>query len=109
MTVTEIQESLEVSVPLSSLYRTLAVMNESGVVSTHHSGQGLTRYELAEWLTGHHHHLVCTRCGTVDDIEIDVEHERQLEVLVSTLAGGANFDVSDHSLEIDGLCHRCQR
>lgn len=108
MTVGELQESLNDGVPLSSLYRTLALMSDTGIISLHHSAHGLTRYELAEWLAGHHHHLVCITCGSVDDIEISVEDERGLELLVQSLAGKSGFAVTDHSLEIDGECRRCQ-
>lgn len=108
MTVAEIQGSLEVTVPLSSLYRTLQVMSDAGVVSPHHSSSGSTRYELAEWLMGHHHHLVCTKCGSVEDIEISSTQEKSLGRLVSALADGSGFVATDHSLEIDGLCRGCQ-
>lgn len=109
MTVSELQAATGEAVPLSSLYRTLSVMSEAGVLSTHHSAEGLTRYELAEWLTGHHHHLVCITCGSVDDIEIAPEHEERLERLVEALAARSRFVPNDHSLEIDGECWRCRQ
>lgn len=109
MTVAELQATLSTPIPLSSLYRSLSVMSEAGIVSPHHSGHGVTRYELAEWLTGHHHHLVCVSCGSVNDIEISSDHEQRLKELVSTLAAGSDFAASDHSLEIDGECRECRR
>ena len=51
------------AVPLSSFYRTLTVLEDAEVLAPHHGARGLTRYELAEWIGGHHHHLVCTNCG----------------------------------------------
>lgn len=107
MTVPEIHGSLRSTVPLSSLYRTLQVLSDSGVVSLHHSGSSSTRYELAEWLMGHHHHLICTNCGSVDDIEVSEQQEAGLAQVVKTLAEASGFSATDHSLEIDGVCHRC--
>lgn len=95
------------SLPLSSLYRTLSVLEEAGVLAPHYSSPGLTRYELAEWLTGHHHHLVCLSCGQVDDIDAPEPLEARLKELVSDVAATARFTESNHSLEIEGRCARC--
>lgn len=104
----ELNDELGPAVPLSSLYRTLAVLEESGVVAPHFASKGLTRYELAEWLTGHHHHLVCTECGTVEDVEVPPEVERQVRAIVDQIAGLASFAPTNHALEIDGRCTRCR-
>lgn len=103
----ELYEHLHRSVPLSSLYRSLAVLEEAGILDPHHGARGLTRYELAEWLTGHHHHLVCVECGTVDDIRLPDTVEAALERLVAEVADSAAFSSQAHSLEIEGRCPRC--
>lgn len=95
-------------VPLSSIYRSLSVLEGAGVVSPHYSTKGVTRYELAEWLTGHHHHLVCVSCGEVEDIAIDSELEAQLESIVDRIGDDVGFAPADHALEIEGRCTRCQ-
>lgn len=95
-------------VPLSSIYRSLAVLEDAGVVAPHYSTKGITRYELAEWLAGHHHHLVCVHCGLVEDIEIDDEVEARLEGVVATISSGVSFSATDHALEIEGRCSKCQ-
>ncbi len=95
-------------VPLSSIYRSLSVFEDAGVVSPHYSTKGVTRYELAEWLTGHHHHLVCVNCGVVEDIEIDDRLETQLEAIVEEIGRDVSFAPVDHALEIDGNCRQCQ-
>jgi Fe2+ or Zn2+ uptake regulation protein len=94
-------------VPLSSLYRTLAILEEAGVVSHHLGAKGLTRYELAEWLTGHHHHLLCTRCGSVSDVQIPANQEESVRGLVTEIAALASFTPTDHTLEIEGRCSNC--
>jgi Fur family ferric uptake transcriptional regulator len=96
------------SVPLSSLYRSLTVLDDAGVLRKHHDADGLARFELAEWLAGHHHHVVCTGCGLVEDVELDADAETTLHDLAARIAGGAGYEVSDHVLEIEGVCGACR-
>lgn len=103
----DLYDSIGDTVPLSSIYRSLAVLEEAGVISPHYSTKGVTRYELAEWLMGHHHHLVCLECGQVEDIEIAAEIETQLETIVESIGREVSFAPRDHALEIEGLCSRC--
>ncbi len=103
----DLYASIGDTVPLSSIYRSLAVLEEAGVISPHYSTKGVTRYELAEWLMGHHHHLVCIECGQVEDIEIAAEIETQLEEIVESIGKEVSFAPRDHALEIEGLCSRC--
>ena len=104
----ELSETLGRAVPLSSLYRTLAVLEETGVVTPHLAVKGMARYELAEWLAGHHHHLVCIDCGAVEDVEISTEVEDQLRELVAGIGAEASFSPSNHALEVEGRCLRCR-
>lgn len=103
----ELHREMGGEVPVSSVYRTLAVLEEAGVVEPHHGARGITRYEMAEWLAGHHHHLVCIECGAVEDIELPEALEVELERLVGQVSGLASFSAHGHSLEVDGLCARC--
>lgn len=103
----ELHESLAGAVPLSSLYRSLAVLEDAGVVTPHHGTRGVTRYELAEWLAGHHHHLICIECGSVDDITLSTGAEGTLERLVAEITAGCDFTAEGHSLEIEGRCTGC--
>jgi Fur family ferric uptake transcriptional regulator len=103
----ELHAELAGLVPVSSIYRTLSVLEEAGVVEPHHSARGITRYEIAEWLAGHHHHLVCVECGAVEDIALPKDMERQLERLVGEVSELSSFSASGHSLEVDGHCPRC--
>lgn len=93
--------------PISSLYRSLTVLADAGVLAPHHGSKGVTRYELAEWLQGHHHHLVCSSCGSVDDIELTPDHESAIEAVVAHAADQAGFRMAGHALEIDGHCAEC--
>lgn len=95
-------------VPLSSLYRSLTVLDEAGVLRRQHDADGLARYELAEWLTGHHHHAVCTECGAVEDIELDETAEASLDEMLSGLSRSTGWHLTGHSLEVEGVCPTCQ-
>lgn len=103
----ELSEEIGGSLPLSSLYRSLAVLEGAGVLAPHYSSPGLTRYELAEWLSGHHHHLVCIECGQVQDLPANEAIEDRLQEIVADVAGAASFVETNHALEIEGRCARC--
>lgn len=102
----ELQGDLDI--PLSSIYRSLAVLEEAGVLDPHFGQRGVTRYELAEWLRGHHHHLVCVHCGAVDDVELPEDYERMVDRLVEGIGSMAEFTAFSHDLEIEGRCARCR-
>jgi Fur family ferric uptake transcriptional regulator len=104
----ELYEQLHDRVPLSSIYRSLSVLEAAGILTPHFGTKGLSRYEIAEWLAGHHHHLVCVECGAVEDIEIPSDHEDRLRQLIDDLAAASSFHATDHSLEIEGRCSRCR-
>jgi Fur family transcriptional regulator, ferric uptake regulator len=103
----ELSAELVAAVPLSSIYRTLSVLEETGIVTPHFATKGLARYELAEWLTGHHHHLVCVGCGAVEDVDVPEDTEVQVRSLVDGIAADAGFTSINHALEIEGLCKDC--
>lgn len=107
LSAAELADDIGAIVPLSSLYRTLSVLEEAGIVVPHFGKKGVTRYELAEWLQGHHHHLVCIDCGSVEDLEVTNEHERRVRALVEEIAATASLQPVDHTLEIEGRCGRC--
>jgi Fur family ferric uptake transcriptional regulator len=104
----ELSADLKGRVPLSSVYRTLTVLEDAGVVVPHFGTRGLTRYELAEWIAGHHHHLVCMVCGGVQDIDIPARLETRVREVVGELAGMMGFESRAHTLEIEGRCAECR-
>ncbi|HEY7564375.1 MAG TPA: Fur family transcriptional regulator [Acidimicrobiia bacterium] len=104
----EIHRQMRRSVPISSLYRSLSVLEEAGILTLHRGSGKVAKYELSEWLTGHHHHILCVECGRVDDIELTKESERLLDSIAADAGGKAGFRESRHRLEIEGLCRECQ-
>jgi Fur family transcriptional regulator, ferric uptake regulator len=91
----------------SSVYRNLVVLEQAGVVRRLVAGGGFARYELAEDLTEHHHHLICTSCGTVEDLPAAVGLERTVQEATATLASRRGFRVRAHRVDMLGLCSRC--
>jgi Fe2+ or Zn2+ uptake regulation protein len=92
----------------SSAYRNLAVLEEVGIVRRLVHGADHARYELAEDLTEHHHHLICERCGTVRDVTLTAELERRLDAAFDELARDAGFEPAHHTIDIYGLCADCR-
>jgi Fe2+ or Zn2+ uptake regulation protein len=92
----------------SSAYRNLAVLEETGVVHRIVTSDEFARYELAEDLTGHHHHLICSACGDVADFTVSAKVERTLDKALLAVAADAGFAVEHHRLDLVGTCARCE-
>ena len=103
----DLHSDLDRDLPLSSLYRSLSVLTDAEVLAPHHGNGRVVRYELAEWLVGHHHHTRCEICGSIDDIELPKESEAILEEMVSSGTAARGFAATGHSLEIVGRCTTC--
>ena len=86
---------------LATVYRTLALLSEKGVVDSlsHHGGE--LCYRLCSDV--HHHHLVCTSCHRVVEVP-----ECDLSGRLDELAGRYGFVATGHELEITGLCGACR-
>lgn len=93
--------------PQSSVYRNLAVLEQAGAVHRVVTGE-FARYELAEELTQHHHHLVCRSCGTVEDVTVPAGFERQVSRAVSDIAVRTGFSAVSHRLDLIGTCRKCR-
>ena len=95
--------------PQSSAYRNLTVLETAGVVRRVTTTDEFSRYELAEELTGHHHHLVCERCGLVEDFTLAKGLEKSLESAFEKSAAERGLSIAGHRVDVYGLCHDCQR
>jgi Fe2+ or Zn2+ uptake regulation protein len=91
----------------SSVYRNLAVLERARVVHRILTTDEFARYELAEDLTEHHHHLICETCGDVTDFTVPPGVELDLEAALSTVAERTGFEVRHHRLDLVGTCPRC--
>ncbi len=92
----------------SSIYRNLTVLVEGGVVRRVPGGIGHDRFELAEHLAGHHHHIVCTDCGLVTDIAASPRVERVLAEAARSASAETGYQIVGHSIDLLGLCSSCR-
>jgi len=106
LTINEIAEAAE-TLPQSSIYRNLTLLEEAGAVTRIVTNDDFARYELAEELTAHHHHLICTKCGAVVDFELDKRAEDTLERALERAAQSAGFTTTNHRLDLLGTCTNC--
>ncbi|HLA66037.1 MAG TPA: Fur family transcriptional regulator [Acidimicrobiia bacterium] len=109
VTPAELDRMLDGAVPLSSLYRAIAMLEEAGVVTRTHDPAGVILIELSEWLAGHHHHLVCRSCGEVIDVEIPHDTEMGIRTFIDQIAAEAGYAVTGHRIDIEGTCRSCRR
>ena len=106
VTIPELLEDLP-DLPQSTAYRNLTVLEQAGVVHRVVASGDFARFELAEDLTEHHHHLVCSSCGQVEDFTASPSLERSLHRAVSEIEGGTGFTASHHRLDLIGTCREC--
>ena len=85
----------------ATVYRTLRVLQDSGIVAERHFEGGASRFELLG--DDHHDHLICTVCGTIVEFEDDViELEQKRVALVY------GFELLMHRHELYGICPSCR-
>ncbi|MGH3744861.1 MAG: Fur family transcriptional regulator [Mycobacteriales bacterium] len=101
-TAAEVLERVNVVLPgvgAATVYRTLGRLVESGQVAELRLGSGATRYDRN---VGHHEHLVCDRCGRVEDVVLDLDPH-----LLLPLSARPDFAVTGYDLRVHGVCHDC--
>ncbi len=106
LSVSEVHDVVGPDVPLSSLYRILGDLVAAGVLIRLEFAEGFARFELDDGLAEHHHHLVCTGCGIVADLELP-DLERTLDTTAVDIRRRAGFEARTHRLDFFGLCAAC--
>jgi Fe2+ or Zn2+ uptake regulation protein len=92
----------------SSAYRNITVLIEAGAARRVTGADDHGRFELAEDLSGHHHHLVCGSCGKVSDVKLSPRLERALAEAAQAAAEEDDFDVTEHRFDLLGVCADCR-
>jgi Fur family ferric uptake transcriptional regulator len=87
----------------ATVYRTMKLLAEGGLVEERKFGDGFTRYELADD-QAHHDHLICVSCGKITEFE-----EPAIEALQDAVATRYDFTVQHHKHELYGICSDCAR
>jgi Fur family ferric uptake transcriptional regulator len=102
----EIHERLRAEgtrVGIASVYRTLELLHDQGLVTRVDTGDGVARFEPALPGGEHHHHVVCTRCGAVEPFE-----DEALEAAIQTIGARVDFEVTGHDVALRGRCRACR-
>ncbi|MDD3705594.1 MAG: Fur family transcriptional regulator [Clostridiaceae bacterium] len=108
LSVEEIYDLVKVKCPdigLATVYRTMQMFEEVGLVYKHNFDEVRSRYELNHHNEYHqHHHLICVRCNKVIEVEEDL-----LEKLESGIETKYNFEISNHNVKFFGYCEKCRK
>ncbi|MBE0469731.1 MAG: ferric iron uptake transcriptional regulator [Methyloprofundus sp.] len=86
---------------LATIYRVLTQFETAGLVSRHHFEGGNSVFEINKGQ--HHDHVVCVKCGKVDEFTDEVIEQRQDQI-----AKKLGYELTDHSLYLYGLCPKCR-
>ena len=86
---------------LATVYRVLTQFEQAGLVTRHHFEGGHSVFELSTG--GHHDHIVCVRCGRVDEFVDETIEARQ-----RAIARKVGYEMTDHCLYIYGICADCR-
>ena len=86
---------------LATVYRVLTQFEAAGLVTRHHFEGGHSVFELNEG--SHHDHIVCVKCGQVDEFIDETIEKRQ-----QAIAKGLGYELTDHCLYMYGICKKCQ-
>ena len=87
---------------LATVYRVLTQFESAGLVTRHHFEGGHSVFELNQG--DHHDHIVCVKCGRVDEF-VDQEIERRQQ----QIASDKGYEITDHSLYLYGICPACRK
>ena len=93
-------ENLDVG--LATVYRVLTQFETAGLLVRRHLGTDLATYELDNG--EHHDHIVCVRCGKIEEF-VDSEIENRQKAIAEKLG----FELQGHSLSLYGLCAGCRK
>lgn len=107
VSITDISDRLP-ALPRSSAYRHLVDLQSAGVVRRISANDEFARFELAEELTEHHHHFLCTDCGKVIDVTPSATFEKTVTRHLEELAAAAEFQPHGHRIDVVGLCASCR-
>ena len=89
-----------VDVGLATVYRVLTQFETAGILVRHHFGNDRATYEVDDG--AHHDHIVCTRCGRVEEFV-----DRDIEKRQRAIAEKMGFELESHSLSLYGVCSDC--
>jgi len=89
---------------VATVYRTLALLEEMGLIYGVDFEDGFRRYEVTKDDEQHrHHHLICIECGSIQEVEEDLLGSIEERILQKN-----KFKVVNHRVKFYGYCEKCQ-
>ena len=90
---------------LATVYRSLELMSELGILQRLEFGEGKSRYEVntTDETMHHHHHLICTKCEKISEFADDLLDNLEADIMEKN-----GFEVSDHQVIFFGVCKECR-
>ena len=104
ITVEDLQSKLQGKVAKSTLYRVLNDLKKINIINEFISPDNNTVIELSLEDDPHHHHLFCSDCGEVIDVELSNNFEKLLTKEIKRIEKKFNFIIEDHRVEMFGQC-----
>lgn len=92
----------ELNINKTTAYRELDFLLKQGIIHELDFGDRKKHYELSD--RGHHHHLICEQCHSIQDIEFEEDLKKEEEKITKS----TGFHIKRHALEFFGLCEKCQ-
>jgi Fur family ferric uptake transcriptional regulator len=108
LSAVEIEQALRLerdarrSASRASIYRILDELTALGLVARLEVGQGIVRFEAVREGSGHHHHLICDRCGTLTPFS-----DPELELTIRQVSERVPLNVTEHEIVLHGACSDC--
>ena len=87
----------------ATVFRTIKLLVDLDLLCRVRLEDGSLRYRVRVATEQHHHHLVCSGCGSVEDFS-----DCDLDAMSQSVASRTNYDIQGHRLELYGLCPTCQ-
>jgi Fur family ferric uptake transcriptional regulator len=98
------------TIGLTTVYRTLELLEQMGIIRKLLFGDGRSRYEISDgprWR--YHQHLFCTKCGRVTDyMDFVTEEDKLLKKIGAVLSKKYKFRIKTHQLHFYGVCKKCR-
>ena len=104
ITVDDLQKKLKNKVAKSTLYRVLNDLKTINVLNEFTSPDNTVVVELVLEGDQHHHHLFCSDCGEIIDVELSMNFESLLNKEIKRIEKKFNFIIEDHRVEMFGQC-----
>lgn len=92
---------------IATIYRSLLLFEEIGLVYKHNFDDGCLRYEILSPNSNEvhqHHHLLCNKCGKIIEVKEDL-----MNSLEEIIEKQYNFEIQNHVVKFTGICEQCRK